>query len=225
MRKKNGLRLIVAGLGAIVVLLCASSLASADSGLEDADGGVSGDDWIQDESLEAQWSIFTSRVRELVPDDYAGAVIGDDGVYYIGFKAGVPDVAAEVLAEFPLDYVAVTDIGVSKVEAQQVSTVIAHMFNQIAPGTVAESGPTALSQQVVFTIDPSTIPEVAFNDEAGDTPVPFTIEEGFALSDTQTQRLLALLSHLAGIDIGDVQLNIVAKTVQPFAPYVSVYGG
>jgi hypothetical protein len=227
---------MVAGLGAVALLFCASSLASADlerdevdtSGQDEATASLLADEqWVlehlgfQPLPYESHWSVITTRVGELVPEDYAGALIAND-VYYVGFKNDVPVAVAEILAEFPAEYIALTNLGFSQVDIQLVSAAVVEVIQQVAPGTVFMISPTAVSAQVIVSIDPASIPDVALSDG---TPIPFSLDSSLYLSDTQLQSLQALASHLGTISAGGVQLEIVTETVEQVVPWVAVAGG
>ncbi|MCL2735690.1 MAG: hypothetical protein FWD75_03535 [Propionibacteriaceae bacterium] len=207
----------------IAIIVASLLLATASHAYADPPGSHLSPDqeWLYEHTgvraapLEQEWAVLTSRVGLIAPDDYAGSAIRD-GRYIVGFKAGVPAAGLKVLSQFPARYEALTNVGFSLRDVDEVSSAIVGIINRDAPGTVIEIVPTALSPEIVVSINPRSISDVRVGGNpsaihvTGMGPVRITVDPALALTQDEIQRVGDLGSRLSDVAIGSIRVNMVA---------------
>jgi hypothetical protein len=169
---------------------------------------------IQAAEFDGEWSVLTSRIGDLAPDEYAGAEI-KNGYYIIGFRGLAPEQANGVLASFSgVSKTRVrTHLGYSRVELQLTARAIMATIQANAPGTIMQIVPMPIDGQLVVSVDPSSIPPALGGERASDADN----------SDTRVQGIERLVDSV-GIS-GAVSVRLVSEAIEPPKPAVSVIGG
>lgn len=232
--RKKSLRILMAATGVLLLLplgtLAYAAPTSATGNVESVGGTLRPaeaadqawmleDTGVQTANYQTEWALLTTRIGELLPDDYAGSMI-QDGKYVVGFKGAVPPAVSKLLSQFSADYVAMTNLGFSRQDIEALSESIVEAAIQNAPDISMEILPGALSSQITVSVDAASLPDITpggvatsggatVNQRVTKTSVDLS---SVTLTAQEKQRLQALASVLAVPSDSALQVVVVPNT-------------